>query len=88
MDRSEWVVATQNVNARRVAVRSIAWLGVVRSISDVLTKLGHAEGRRTLMQHSMTVWADWNKICERIGSVSAADLGQRSGVVHVDESSA
>jgi hypothetical protein len=33
MNRSECTLATQNVNARRVAVRSIAWLdgGVARS---------------------------------------------------------
>lgn len=29
VDRSESVLITQNVNARRVAVRSIAWLGVL-----------------------------------------------------------
>ena len=38
MDRSEKVVATPNVNARRVAVRSIEWLDLGRAIqfSDVL----------------------------------------------------
>ena len=38
MDRSEEVVARQNVSARRVSVRSIAWLDLGRAIqlSDVL----------------------------------------------------
>ena len=33
------------------------WLGVVRSISNVLTKLGHAERRRTLMKQEHAVAA-------------------------------
>ena len=38
MDRSESVIGTQNVNAERVAVRSIDWLDLGRAIqfSDVL----------------------------------------------------
>jgi hypothetical protein len=31
MDRSEDALATQDVNVRRVAVRSIAWLDVARA---------------------------------------------------------
>jgi hypothetical protein len=39
VDRSESVLITQDVNARRVAVRSIDWLDLGRAIqlSDVLT---------------------------------------------------
>jgi hypothetical protein len=74
VDRSENDLATRDVSVLRVAVRSIAWLGVVRSISNALTKLGHAERRRTLMKHSMTVRANGHKVSGRIDGVTARDL--------------
>src|SRR5687767_8903160 len=63
MDRSEWVVATQNVNTRRATVRSIAWLGrwmclrntVVNEVllrNDVCNHLG-ARNR----DNSLCVWS-------------------------------
>ena len=44
MGRSEEVLATQKVNARRVAVRSIDWLGRVRGIGE--SDIGNAARKR------------------------------------------
>src|SRR5437867_1441634 len=74
--------------SRRSAVRCIAWLGLVRSISNVLTKLGHAERWRTLMKHNMPVRTNGNEVLCGIDGVVAPNLRQRSRVVNMNESHA
>ena len=53
MARSGDVLATRNVNARRVAVRSIAWLDLLRDRSgfaDMMIPVVDAECAQTLPQ--------------------------------------